>query len=402
MAVYAYTVRNAQATVQKGTIIADTPRQARDQLRAQGLEIDRLAPQTDAASRPGWWRMGRRVRSRHVTQFARELSTLLAVGMPLLESLDTLAVQASGAMLTVIQLLRDRVAAGKSLAQAMQEQPAIFDEMCINMTETGEDAGNLEMTLERLATFRERYEQLRGRIATVMIYPTIVLVVAVSATLFLMTFVVPRILEPLIEQGQRLPLATIIVKGASDFLVAWWWLMLAAVLCMVGVVATLLRRPTVRYAWHRLQLRIPLAGQLIRMQAVVRIAVVMSALLKSGVVFVRALQIAQRSTRNMVMREALAECGRAVAAGADIGAGLQRSRAFAPLVVQVFALGQQSGRLEEMLDRLAVDYDAQVATSSQRLASLLEPLVIIVLALAVLFIVLATVLPILEAGDVLG
>lgn len=402
MAVYVYAARDAEAIVRKGTIIADTPRQARDQLRARGLEIDRLAPEAAAAGRPRVWRLGRRVRARHITQFARELSTLLAVGMPLLESLDTLSLQTSGPMLTVIQLLRDRVAAGKSLAQAMQEQPAIFDEMCINMTETGEDAGNLEMTLERLAGFRERYEQLKGRIGTVMIYPTIVLIVAVSATLFLMTFVVPRILEPLIEQGQQLPLATIIVKGASDTLVAWWWLMLAVVVGAVALIAALLRRPRIRYAWHRLQLRIPLVGNLIRMQSVVRIAVVMSALLKSGVVFIRALQVAQKSTRNLVMREALAECGRAVAAGADIGAGLQRSQAFAPLVVQVFTLGQQSGRLEEMLDRLAADYDAQVATSSQRLASLLEPAVIIVLALAVLFIVLATVLPILEAGDVLG
>ena len=288
-----------------------------------------------------------------MTQFARELSTLLAVGMPLLESLDTLAQQTSGQMLTVILLLRDRVAAGKSLAQAMQEQPRVFDDMCINMTETGEDAGNLEMTLERLAMFRERYEQLKGRLGTVMIYPAVVLVVAVSATVFLMTFVVPRILEPLIEQGQKLPLATIIVKGASDMLVTWWWLMLAIVIGSVALAAALLRRPAVRHAWHRLQLRIPLVGDLIRMQSVVRIAVVMSALLKSGVVFIRALQVAQRPTRNLVMQEALAECGKAVAAGADIGTGLQRSQAFAPLVVQVFSLGQQSGRLEEMLDRLA-------------------------------------------------
>jgi general secretion pathway protein F len=402
MAVYIYTARNAEAIVQNGTIVAETPRQARDQLRARGLEIDRLAPEAASAGRRQFVCLGRGVSSRHLTQFSRELSTLLAVGMPLLESLDTLSQQTSGPMLTVIQLLRERVAAGGSLAQAMQEQPGVFDDMCINMTETGEDTGNLEISLERLATFREHYDQLKGRIGTTMVYPTIVLVVAVSATIFLMTFVVPRILEPLIEQGQRLPVATIIVKGASDFLVAWWWLMLAVVAGVVGPAAALLRRPSVRLAWHRVQLRIPLAGDLIRMQAVVRIAVVMSALLRSGVVFSLALQVAQRSTRNLVMREALAECGRAVAAGADISVGLQRSGAFAPMVVQVFALGQQSGRLEETLDRLAADYDAQVATRSQWLASLLEPGVIIVLALVVLLIVLATVLPILEAGDVLG
>ena len=240
MAVYAYTARNAQAMVQRGTISADTPRQARDQLRSQGLSIEHLGLESQALPREGLLRFRRRVRSAQVTQFARELSTLLAVGMPLLESLDTLAQQTSGQMLTVILLLRDRVAAGKSLAQAMQEQPRVFDDMCINMTETGEDAGNLEMTLERLAMFRERYEQLKGRLGTVMIYPAVVLVVAVSATVFLMTFVVPRILEPLIEQGQKLPLATIIVKGASDMLVTWWWLMLAIVIGSVALAAALL------------------------------------------------------------------------------------------------------------------------------------------------------------------
>src|SRR5512133_3635702 len=132
MAVYAYTARNAQAMVQRGTISADTPRQARDQLRLQGLSIEHLGLESQALPRESLLRFRRRVRSAQVTQFARELSTLLAVGMPLLESLDTLAQQTSGQMLTVILLLRDRVAAGKSLAQAMQEQPAIFDEMCIN------------------------------------------------------------------------------------------------------------------------------------------------------------------------------------------------------------------------------------------------------------------------------
>jgi type II secretory pathway component PulF len=400
MAVYTYTARDAQAATVRGSIAAETPRQARDQLRARGLRIERLASEAErSAISGGRWR--RRVSPRHITQLARELSTLLAVGTPLLEALDTLALQSKGRMLAVLQLLRDRVAAGKSLAQAMQEQPQAFDEMCINMTETGEDAGNLEYTLARLAVFRERFEQLKGRIGTVLIYPAIVLTVATGAVIFLMSFVVPHILQPLIEQGQKLPVPTIIVKGISDLLVAWWWLLVAAIVAAVGAGSLLLRRPAVRYAWHRVQLRIPLVGDLVRKQSVVRIAVVMSTLLKGGVVFLRALQTGQRSTHNLAIRSALANCEKAVAAGEEIAAGLQRSDTFPPLVIQVFSLGQQSGRLEEMLDRLASDYETQVATTSQRLTAILEPAIIVCLALVVLFIVLATVLPILEAGDVI-
>jgi type II secretory pathway component PulF len=138
---------------------------------------------------------------------------------------------------------------------------------------------------------------------------------------------------------------------------------------------------------------------LVRKQAIVRIAVVLATLLKSGIVFLRALEIAQRATTNLVLRDALDRCGKAITAGGDIGAALEETEAFPPIVVQAFSLGQQSGRLEEMLDRLAVSFDQQVASAAQRLAAVLEPVLIIILALIVLFIVMATVLPILEAGN---
>ena len=146
-------------------------------------------------------------------------------------------------------------------------------------------------------------------------------------------------------------------------------------------------------------MRVPVVGDLLRKQAVVRIAVVMSALLKSGIVFVRAIEIAQRSTRNVVLRDALARCERAVTRGQDIGEALADTAAFPPLVVQVFAVGQQSGRLEEMLDRLAKDYDRQLTTASQRLTAVLEPLLILAMVVLVGFIAFATILPMLEAAD---
>jgi type II secretory pathway component PulF len=336
-----------------------------------------------------------------VTTFIREVSTLLAVGVPLAEGLETIARQHRGRFGEVILLLRDRVLGGASLGQAMREHPAVFDELAVNITEVGEDAGTLDASLSRLAEFRERSEQLRGRVATALIYPGIVLAMSVAASLFLMTFVVPRILEPLIEQGQALPFPTRVVKAVSDFLLAWWWVLAGGVVAVMIGFTALVRSAGGRRTWHRFVLWIPALGELIRKQAIVRISVVLATLLKSGVVFVRAVQIAQRTTENLVLRDALVACERAITAGGDIGEAVGRSGAFPPMVVQIFAVGQQSGRLEEMLERLAETYDQQVNTAAQRLTAVLEPVLIIILAVLVLFIVLATVLPILEAGNVI-
>jgi type II secretory pathway component PulF len=400
MAVFSYRATDLRSADLTGTIAADTPRQARDVLRQRGLIVRDLAEDRPSAQKSRRLRRGRAGGSKYEsTLFIRELSTLLSIGVPLLEALDVIARQHEGRFHATLLLLRDRVAAGSSLANAMREQPAVFDDLCINITEVGEDAGTLDSALERLAEFRERSQQLRGRVSTALIYPGIVLATALFASTFLMTFVVPKILEPLIEQGQTLPLPTRIVKGASDFLVSWGWLLALIVLAAACGFAALLRSPAGKRWWHRTILRLPLIGELARKQAIVRIAIVISTLLKSGIVFLRALEIAQRSTKNLVLRDALERGGKAITAGSGLAEALEQTGAFPPMVVQVFALGQQSGRLEEMLDRLATTYDQQVNSAAQRLTAILEPLLIVVLAILVLFIVLATVLPILEAGN---
>jgi len=402
MAVFTYkAIATGAADDVSGTIAADTPRHARDLLREQGLIVRDLADYKSGQSRSRSFRPARPRRGARqlTTTFIRELATLLGVGAPLLESLETIARQHAGRFQSSIILLRDRVAAGASLAAAMREQPRVFDDLCVNITEVGEDAGTLDASLERLAEFRERTDQLRNRVGTALIYPAIVSTLAVFSSVFLMTFVVPKILQPLIEQDLPLPLPTRIVKAASDFALDWWWVLVLIVGAIGVTVASILRTRGGRRALDRTVLRLPLLGDLVRKQAIVRIAVVLSTLLKSGIVFVRALQIAQRSTGNQILRDALNRCEIAITAGGDIGDAMEQTAAFPPMVVQVFALGQQSGRLEEMLDRLAAAYEQQVNTAAQRLAAILEPALIVALALFVLFIVLATVLPILEVGN---
>jgi general secretion pathway protein F len=395
MAVFAYRAV-ASGSPSSGTIAADTPRQARDLLRERGLVVTEIEDYRGGVKK----RVRGRKSSRYQgTLFIRELATLLGVGVPLLEALGTLAEQYRGRMAGTILLLRDRVAGGSSLAGAMREQADVFDDLAVSITAVGEDAGTLETSLERLAEFRERSQQFRGRIANALIYPAIVLTMAMVASLFLMTFVVPRILEPLIEQGQALPWPTRVVKGASDFVLGWWWALGIALVACVGALGATFRSEGGRRWWDGFVLRLPMLGELVRKQAIVRIAVVLGTLLKSGIVFVRALQITQATTKNVVLKDALARCERAVGAGGDIGDALRDTGAFPGTVVQVFSIGQQSGRMEEMLDRLANAYDQQVNSAAQRLTAVLEPLLIVMLAMVVLFLVMATVLPILEAGN---
>ncbi len=403
MAVYVYTASAGGngASAIRGTITADSPRTARDQLRAQGLRVRELDEQKPRKEGSFWSRYATARHAAHVTGLLQEMSTLLGAGIPLLEALDTITRQHTGRFQQSIMLLRDHVAAGGGLAEAMALQPMLFDGVTRNIVEVGENAGTLDTALARLVEFRRRWAGLKNRVTSALIYPCIVLVLGLGLSLFMMTYVMPQLFSVLDEAGKDLPLVTQIVRGMSEFVQGYWWAMLLGAVAAVAGVNALLRSETGAAHWHRLQLRIPIFGELVRKQAIARMAMVMATLLHSGVTFVRAIQIAQHTVRNRVLCDALIACERAVYAGRDISVALEKTEAFPPLVIQVFAVGQASGQLETMLDDLASDYDTQVDITAGRLTAMLEPLLMILLAIGVGFLAFATILPILEAGDVL-
>jgi general secretion pathway protein F len=401
MAVFAYRATTAAAQPVTGTLVADTPRQAREQLHDRGLVVRSVVQRharANAASafRARWSR--RRLATRSVG-LTRDLATLLAVGVPLVDALGTLAEQATGPLRSVVLQLQDRVASGASLAVAMAEQPGAFDELDVALAGVGEAAGNLDVVLDRLAEFKEARSAVRNRVGTALIYPAIVFVVAVSVSILLMTFVVPKLLAPLVESGQPIPPITRIVKGASDAIVGYWWAGAIAAVTVGAAAASILNTPRGRAAWDRFVLRVPLLGDAAAKQSIARVAMVLAVLLRSGIVFVRAVEIAARTAPNGRLREALVRLGAAVTTGADVAEAVRSSGAFPPMVVQMFAVGQQSGRLEDMLDRLAADYDRQVRTLTTRLTAVLEPALILLLVAMVGTIALATLLPMLEAAD---
>ena len=400
MPVFAYKALDAGATAVGGTVIADTPRAARDDLRQRGLTVAEITPVRQGVA--GWLRRrpGRAARAQ-VTALARELATLLAAGIPLLGALDTLLKQHHGRFKAVIQTLRDRIAGGAGLADAMAEQSAWFDELATSIVRVGENTGTLETALGQLAEFQEKAHRLRSRVTTALLYPAVVCLVGLAVTVFLMTYVVPQLLSTLTETGRPLPAPTWIVKGASDFLLTWWWAILAAAIGLVIAVKALARTERGRLLLHRLVLRLPLVGDLAAKENTSRLATVLATLLRSGLVFDEAVRVTRGTLRSEVFRRAMDDYEKAVVAGRDVAGPLEASGVFAPVVVQMLAVGQQSGQIEEMLEQLARGYDHEVATATQRLTAMLEPVLIVVLAVVVGFIAFATILPILEVSNVL-
>lgn len=220
MALYRYLAVDGAAREVRGTIAADTPRDARERLRAQGYTVESLAQPAAAAA--GWWRLPV-LKGRYAGPLAglvRDLATLLASGIGLVEALDTLAGQCRGRLHLSLLGLRQRVASGSSLSEAMQADPAVYDELTIQMVRVGENAGTLDVVLDRLADFRERYLLLKDRITTALVYPSIVVAMAVGVSAFLMTVVLPMLLENLVAAGRPLPWPTRMLKAASDVAVA--------------------------------------------------------------------------------------------------------------------------------------------------------------------------------------
>ena len=274
MAVFAYKAMDNRRSPVAGTIAADTPRQAREQLRARGLlihDIGELGVQTPH----GTARL--RGKSRYATQLAtvmRELATLLGAGIPLLDALKTVTQQQRGGFRTALMQLAERVSAGMGLAEAMAEQPAAFDPLCIQMVEVGESSGTLETVFDQWAEFKERSLALKDRVLTALMYPAFVMAVGLVVTLFLMTYVIPMLLSNLLDAGRPLPWPTRIVKGLSDLLVSHGLLLAALAGLVTGGILLALQTRRGKRAWAWLVLRLPLIGPMARKQAIARMAMV--------------------------------------------------------------------------------------------------------------------------------
>lgn len=396
MPVFQYKALDEKGVVSKGTIRSETPRAARDLLRGQGLQVSHLH-EADQQTASRWLSPSKAT----IAQSLSDLAVLLGVGVPLDEALQTLAHQSRGMLKSIWQRVLDDVSSGRSLADTLTEQSAVFDPLTIAMVQVGENAGNLDEILSQLGRFQQRSAAQKGKVINAILYPGIILLVAGVVTLFLMTNVLPSLLENLSDLGKDLPWPTRILQSVSGFLTTYWPWLLGFLGLAVTVFLGLRTSPAGKMVLDRLWLRLPVVGPMIVKQEISRVALVLSVLLRSGMEFVRAIELAESSTSNAMIRKSMVECREATKRGRDISEALKNQKWMPPVVVQVFAMGQASGRLEELLDKLANDYDQQVETMVNRLSGLIEPVLIVILSVVIGFVVFATFLPILEAGNVL-
>ncbi|MFQ5843409.1 MAG: type II secretion system F family protein [Planctomycetota bacterium] len=413
MPIYEYKGFDPSGGSQAGIIDADTPREARARLRDRNvlvtdLTLSEVAEKTgeDAGERPSRLRQALRFRRRlkgasALPVYTRQLATLVRSGIPLAQSLTALIEQVEHTPIEAIyRNVREQVVRGNSFADALAAHPRLFDDLYVNMVRAGEASGNLDEVLVRLADYRVRQQKIAGRIKTALIYPTIMLVIGAGVVMFLVNFVVPRLVTIAKARGQRLPWMTQVLDGTSRFLQGnlVWVLIVLLTISMIWRYG-LLSRPQVRLWWDSTKLRLPVLGELFKKQIVSRFAVTMSTLLRSGVTVLDSLQIVKTVVSNRLMENVLGEVRTRILEGADISTPLKRSGVFPPVVGYMVAVGEQTGQLEEMLDRVAEAYEEEIESTTARALAVLEPAMIVLMAFVVGFIVIATMLPILETSS---
>ncbi len=405
MPIYEYKALNPKGGGVTGILDADSAKDARIALRAKKLhvtEIRRLEDVGGEAKRRRLPRIFRRVPREAIALLTRQLSTMLKAGIPLAQSLNALVEQAASADLeAVLRDVREKVTQGTSLAEALAFHPLYFSELYVNMVRAGEASGNLDIVLARLADYSQQQNRLRARVQAALAYPMVMLSFGILVVFVLTTFVVPRILDVLrtAKRDAVLPLPTRILTTVSEFLQGYWWLVILLAVAAWIIFKLLLREERYRLAWDRMVLGIPLIGDLLKKQAVSRFAVTLSTLLKSGIPALQALAIVKNILENRVLKRVISDVHDRILEGADIATPLKRSGIFPPVVGYMVSIGEQSGQLEEILDRISESYDEEIELTVQKVTSMIEPILIIFLALGVGFVVVSILLPILEIGQ---
>jgi general secretion pathway protein F len=336
-----------------------------------------------------------------VLEFTRQLGTMIGAEIKLTEGLLVLISQRTDRKFAqVIQNVRDQVLAGESLANSLKEFPAWFDPIYVAMVRVGEVTGNLARSLNLLANYMGKRQRLEAKVKSALTYPAILMIVATIVTIILMTVVVPKITAIITQSGRELPAATVALMAISGFLVHRWWLLLGGLALAVWLGRRALATPKGRLAFDRFLLNIPVIGELVRQTVVVRFTSTLAALIRSGLPMADSLQVVAEVTGNAVMAQAIRAARERIIAGADVATPLRDSKVVGTAVAHMIAVGERSGELETMLLTIADSLEESTDISVQRLSSIIEPVIIVMMAVVVGFIVLATLLPILRVTDI--
>ncbi|AOY97986.1 type II secretion system protein GspF [Cupriavidus sp. USMAHM13] len=402
MPAFRYEAVDAAGKTDRGVVDADSPKQARAQLRARGLtplSVDVLGAGSDSG-RGKAAGLVRRLTKQEQALFTRQLASLIVAGLPLDEALGALADQAERAYVhELLAGIRADVMGGNSLSAALSQHPRDFPDIYRALVSAGEHSGHLGLVLERLADYVEARNALTGKIRLAFTYPAIVTVVAFAIVIFLLSYVVPQVVSVFANTKQKLPTLTIIMLALSDFVRNWWWAALAAIAAVTLGIRALLRQPGVRLSWHRWLLTAPLAGKLIRGYDSARFASTLAILVSAGVPILRSLQAAGETLTNEALKANVDDATTRVREGASLARALAAQNRFPPVLVHLIRSGEATGNLPTMLERAAQGEAQELERRTMFLTSLLEPLLILTMGVVVLLIVLAVLMPIIEINQ---
>ena len=403
MPLYRYKAVTPAGEAQEGEMDGLAQTAVVDRLQAMGLIPIRI---DETSARPGgagpglgWFRKNR-ITQGDVAIFTQEIATLLKAGLPLDRCLEILiGLSASEPVRQLMVQVREDVRGGAALSAAMESQHGVFSRFYLNMIRAGEAGGALDVVLQRLTEFMERSKELRETVKSALMYPAILIGVAVLSVVILLMWVVPQFSQMFEESGKALPLPTQIVIGAGDAVRGYWW---AMVLGGVGIYAWFsrqMRKPSSRYKWDKRLLRLPLVGDLVGKLEVARFSRTLGTLIGNGVTLLTALSIVKDTLSNTVMSEGLGVVAAQLKEGKGLGKPLMDTGLFPKLAIHLVMVGEETGKLQEMLIRIADIYDREVHSTVKRMLSLMEPILILGLGLVIGGIIMSILVAILSVND---
>lgn len=403
MAAFEYKALDAKGK-QKGTIEGDNARQVRQRLKEQGMiPVEVVEAKAKAAKSSGSVGFKRGIKTAELALITRQLSTLVQSGMPLEECLRAVSEQAEKPRIrTMIAAVRSKVTEGYPLADSLGDYPHVFDELFRSMVAAGEKSGHLDTVLERLAEYVENRQKMRSKLLQAMIYPVVLVVFAVAIVSFLLATVVPKIIEPIIQMGQELPQSTQFLLAASEFVQEWGLIIFAVlVVCFYGLKLAL-QKPDFRLSWDRKIISLPLVGKISKGLNTARFARTLSICTSSAIPILEGMRVAVDVMSNRYVKQQVLIAADNVREGASLRKALDQTRLFPPMMLHMIASGEQSGELESMLTRAADNQDQNFESTVNIALGVFTPALIALMAGLVLFIVMATLMPMLEMNNLMS
>jgi len=394
MAIFRYSARDSSGRVLSGVIEADNEAMVVSKLQEMGFFITRLEEERRRFDLAMAFRRFQRIGLRDLTVFSRQFATMVNAGLSIVRTLTILESQTENPRLReIIGAVRRDVEEGSPLSDAMAKHPDAFSSLVVNMVRAGEVGGVLDDVLQRIAMFFEKDLALRQKVRAAVTYPLVVFTFAIGIVLFLVFFILPQFVAFFEGLDLVLPLPTRILMATTRFVTARWYVLVATIVLAVYGFRSFIRTPEGRMWWDRWKLNMPLFGPLVRKVSISRFSRTFATLLASAVPIIQALEVVGRAVDNTVFQRATEQVKDSIREGESISGPLQQSGIFPPMVIHMVSVGEETGNLDGMLQKVADFYDQEVETMLSQLTSILEPLLILFLGIVVGFIVLSFYLP---------